>query len=116
MGTSNTVICILGGVLFFAGLCIRLYNYEMRSLNGSAYDDSDEYRERKLRRRANRCVFFGIVFAIVSFAYTQVPTGYTGVLKSMGQINEASLQPGIHFKIPFVQNIDCVKISSRTCW
>lgn len=105
MGTSNTVVCVLGAVLVFTGLCIKLYNHEMKALNGGTYDRDSE---RKLRRRGGRCVFFGCVLAILSFAYTQVPTGYTGVLKSMGQINEASLEPGIHFQIPFVQSIDCV--------
>lgn len=34
-----------------------------------------------------------------------VPTGYTGVRKTFGQISETPVDSGINFKIPFVQSI-----------
>lgn len=49
---------------------------------------------------------------IVAFnSFTVVGPGHTGVVVTLGSVNEGVLQEGIHAKIPFVQ--DVVKIDNR---
>lgn len=52
---------------------------------------------------AGVCVVLLIVTGLSSFKI--VPTGYTGVKTTFGQISQKAVSPGITFKIPFVQNI-----------
>lgn len=54
-------------------------------------------------------VVFALVIAINCF--TIVDAGHTGVVVTLGRVNEGVLQEGIHFKAPFVQNV--VKIDNR---
>jgi len=48
---------------------------------------------------------------IICSAITTVPAGHTGVILTMGKVNERMLGEGLHFKIPFVQ--DVVKINNQ---
>ena len=61
-------------------------------------------------------LIIGIVIAIVAIVvisgcFTVVPAGHTGVIVTLGKVNEGVLQEGIHIKAPFVQEI--VKIDNR---
>lgn len=54
----------------------------------------------------------GVVFiAITIFAsITTVPTGYVGVKTRFGQVQDDTIQEGLNFKLPFIENIakvDC---------
>lgn len=51
------------------------------------------------------------VLIILLNSFTVVQAGHTGVVVTMGSVNEGVLQEGIHFKVPFVQNV--VKIDNR---
>ncbi len=53
------------------------------------------------------------ILAIVVLAncFTVVSAGHTGVVVTLGKVNEGVLQEGLHFKAPFVQQI--VKIDNR---
>lgn len=51
-------------------------------------------------------VLFLLITVLSSF--TIVPTGYTGVRTTFGQIDERVVEPGITFKIPYVQSIQKV--------
>lgn len=46
-----------------------------------------------------------IVFALVASSITFIPTGYSGVRVTFGQIDETPAHEGLNFKIPFVQSI-----------
>lgn len=48
---------------------------------------------------------------ILANCFTIVDAGHTGVVVTLGKVNEGVLQEGIHFKAPFVQKI--VKIDNR---
>lgn len=50
----------------------------------------------------------GVVLMLASSTFTIIPTGYTGVKTTFGQINTATLQAGIHFKVPLAQSIEMV--------
>ena len=51
------------------------------------------------------------VLVILLNSFTVVQAGHTGVVVTMGSVNEGVLQEGIHAKLPFVQNV--VKIDNR---
>lgn len=51
-----------------------------------------------------------VVFVLFN-CFTVVEAGHTGVVVTLGKVNEGVLQEGLHFKAPFVQQI--VKIDNR---
>ena len=59
--------------------------------------------------RIGRCILISIlaIFLIITFflSWTIVPTGYTGVRSTFGQISEDAACSGFNWKIPYVQNI-----------
>ncbi len=48
---------------------------------------------------------------IIANCFTIVDAGHTGVVVTLGKVNEGVLQEGLHFKAPFVQKV--VKIDNR---
>ena len=50
----------------------------------------------------------GVIMFVLSFSFVIIPTGYTGVRTTFGQIDQVSVQNGFNFKIPFVQSINLV--------
>ena len=50
----------------------------------------------------------GVVLIILSSSFTIIPTGYTGVRSTFGQIDKNVVSNGFNFKIPFVQSIEQV--------
>ena len=46
-----------------------------------------------------------LVIIIAVSSITFIPTGYTGVKITFGQIDETPAAAGLNFKIPFVQSI-----------
>ena len=57
-------------------------------------------------------VIIVLVVAVLGFnSFTIVKAGHTGVVTTFGKVNEGVLQEGIHFKLPFVQ--DVVMIDNR---
>lgn len=58
-------------------------------------------------------VCIAVLFAIIvaSNAFTIVDAGHTGVVVTLGKVNEGVLQEGMHLKVPFVQKV--VKIDNR---
>jgi len=81
----NFMIAILGFVLFGLGFWIKL-----RCLNKSM---------------GLGVSLIGLVLFILSQAIVVIPTGYTGVKTTFGQIDEVTIQNGANFKIPFIQSI-----------
>lgn len=53
-------------------------------------------------------IITGIVFSLLSASFTIIPTGYTGVRTTFGQIDDSTVQNGFNWSIPFVQSIATV--------
>lgn len=53
-------------------------------------------------------VVIGMVLSLLSASFTIIPTGYTGVRTTFGQIDDSTVQNGFNWKIPFVQSIATV--------
>lgn len=50
----------------------------------------------------------GLVTIVAGNSFVVIPTGYSGVRSTFGQIDEVALQNGFNWKIPFVQSIEKV--------
>ena len=64
----------------------------------------------KLRIGRVIACFVLVLFVLITIlsSFTIVPTGYTGVRTTFGQIDNRVVEPGITFKIPYVQSIQKV--------
>lgn len=64
---------------------------------------------------AKKLIIAGVVVAIIAVvllaSITIVPAGHTGVVVTLGKVNENVLSEGLHFKAPLVQNV--VKMSNQ---
>ncbi len=56
-------------------------------------------------------IVLALVLAIGLSSFAVVPAGHTGVVVTMGRVSDNVLQEGVHFKLPFVQEI--VQIDNR---
>ena len=69
-----------------------------------------------MRRFINKKVILAVVAVILVIliavsCLTIVPPGHTGVAVTLGRVEEGVLQEGLHFKLPFIQNV--VMIDNR---
>lgn len=71
--------------------------------------------KNKINRVIKKTIIPVIVFLVVLIVglncFTVVEAGHTGVVVTLGAVNEGVLQEGMHAKIPFVQEV--VKIDNR---
>lgn len=95
----NVLFIILAAVVFAAGVVLVCINAHRR-----AYDD--EPIGGKLLTRV--LIVVGVLLFIISCSFTIIPTGYTGVRSTFGQIDSSTVEPGFNWKVPFVQNIATV--------
>ncbi len=68
-----------------------------------------------MNKKIRNLIIYGVVavFVLITVisSVTIVDAGHTGVVVTLGRVNEAVLQEGMHLKIPFVQQV--VKIDNR---
>lgn len=70
----------------------------------------------KISFKMSKRIILGVLVALVLIvtalsSFTVVEAGHTGVVVTLGKVNEGVLQEGIHAKIPFIQQV--VKIDNR---
>jgi regulator of protease activity HflC (stomatin/prohibitin superfamily) len=69
----------------------------------------------KTQKIAKKAIIAAVIvilaIVIIGSCFTIVDAGHTGVVVTLGKVNEGVLQEGLHFKIPFVQQV--VKIDNR---
>lgn len=92
-------LSILGVIFVIAGT--------VASLIIPAQMESDE-SSAKAKKCCNVFVVIGIIVMLISQSFKIIPTGYTGVRSTFGQISEETVQNGFNWKIPFVQKIETV--------
>lgn len=58
----------------------------------------------------SKILFAAVIIAVAVFSnsFKIIPTGYTGVKATFGQIDNSVMQSGLNFKIPFIQMISTV--------
>lgn len=62
----------------------------------------------KIKGYGKWALVVGIVVLLTGTSFKIIPTGYTGVRTTFGQIDGATVQNGFNLKIPFVQSIKLV--------
>lgn len=65
----------------------------------------------KLKKIVSVALVVVLALLVLSNCFTIVDAGHTGVVVTLGRVNEGVLQEGIHVKAPFVQQV--VKIDNR---
>lgn len=110
------LIIIIFAVIAFAIAAaiygLRAYKYNEKY---EKWEESNKYHEEKTDKPVFKFpkatipfVILGIGLIIMTECFTIIPTGYTGVLTTFGQIESSSLMPGLHWKTPIAQTISTV--------
>ena len=63
---------------------------------------------KKSKRIMPACIIIGVAVFVVGCCFTIVPTGYTGVRTTFGQVSKNVVPQGFNLKVPFVQTIELV--------
>ena len=50
----------------------------------------------------------GLILTMFGFSFTILPTGYTGVRVTFGQVSNSNISAGFNWKVPFVQSIKLI--------
>lgn len=97
----SIILTIIGIVLFFGGIIAwcSLKQYEIEE-NGN--------EKAKFPKGFVVVVLVGLIVFGVGNSLVIIPTGYTGVKSTFGQIDETTIQNGANWKIPFIQKIEKV--------
>jgi len=66
---------------------------------------------KKIRNIVIVAVAILLAVVVVANCFTIVDAGHTGVVVTLGKVNEGVLQEGMHLKAPFVQRV--IKIDNR---
>ena len=64
--------------------------------------------EKDGKHYAHPMIIGGLILLVFSQSFAIIPTGYTGVRITFGQIDNRTVQNGFNWKIPFVQSINQV--------
>ncbi|MBO4494391.1 MAG: hypothetical protein J5752_00870 [Clostridiales bacterium] len=95
----NTILRVLGAALILIAIVII-------AKKSVSLPSSMDVKKKPLKKTT----IFGLIGAgvlclIASLAFTIIPTGYTGVRVTFGQVEERTLNNGINFQIPLIQEI-----------
>lgn len=91
----NIVLLVIGVVAAILGIIIRVLT-----------KDTDYEKDGK--HYAHPMIIGGLILLVFSQSFAIIPTGYTGVRITFGQIDNGTVQNGFNWKIPFVQSINQV--------
>ena len=91
----NIVLLVIGVVAAILGIIIRVLT-----------KDTDYEKDGK--HYAHPMIIGGLILLVFSQSFAIIPTGYTGVRITFGQIDNHTVQNGFNWKIPFVQSINQV--------
>ena len=94
----NAFLYIVGTLVVIAGIALGLY----RACEADEKGTKAHYGIPVLLGVA------GIIVILIGNALVIIPTGYTGVKSTFGQIENVSIQNGANWKLPFVQKIEKV--------
>lgn len=53
-------------------------------------------------------ILIGVFMIVLSSSFTIIPTGYSGVRTTFGQVDNVTVQNGFNWKLPFIQDIELV--------
>lgn len=113
------ILLLIAGIVFMAINCYR-YNSEKeeairdlrrRKSYGEEVTEEDVKKvlpSRKSNKLSIIMLVTSILLIIIANSFTIIPTGYTGVRTTFGQVDETIVPKGFNLKTPFVQSINLV--------
>ena len=99
----NTILRVLGFALVLGG--IILLGWKSFQNTGTVPQGVPAAKKKSFKKPALILVLLGALSIIASLAFTIIPTGYTGVRVTFGQVEQRTLNNGINFQIPLIQEI-----------
>lgn len=63
---------------------------------------------QKTKKIVGLSLIAALIILVGALSFVVVPAGSTGVVVSLGKVNENVLQEGFHLKIPFVQRVEII--------
>ena len=98
----NVFLIVIGMLAVVAGIFAPLVLQERADKHRRRYGEEPA----KINKGFWRLIMIvGIVMIILGNSFEIIPTGYTGVRTTFGQISQETVPNGLCFKIPFVQDI-----------
>lgn len=97
----NVFLIILGLVSVIGGIVLACYWAYQKS-------EYDAKTPKKAKLTTTLCIVLGLCVFVFGFCFKIVPTGYTGVRTTFGQVSEEVVPQGFNLKIPFAQKIELV--------
>lgn len=95
----NVLLLILGIIVFIGSIALILFNKYRKSEGDNPIGSNKGFAAM---------IVLGVLLFVASFSFTIVPTGYTGVRSTFGQIDSSTVQSGFTWQIPFAQSIATV--------
>ena len=97
----NIMLIILGVLATFAGIVVPMI-LQYNAVSNCRYDE----KPKTVKMTAwIALLLVGIAMFMLGHSFEIIPTGYTGVRTTFGQISNETVPNGLCFKIPFVQDI-----------
>lgn len=84
----NIIISIVGVVACITGIFLLIEDFE--------------------KNVGTALIPIGLILTIFGFSFTILPTGYTGVRVTFGQVSNSNVSAGFNWKVPFVQSIKLI--------
>lgn len=94
------LLCISVALIIFAVVIIIISAYQK-----SEYSNEIPKIYHKLKKYA---LILAVILGLFNLSTTIVPTGYTGVRTTFGQVSSDTITTGFNWKIPLVQQIELV--------
>lgn len=115
----NIVLSVIGCLAIFAGCIIPVIlkireenNRSRRSYGSYGTSDNDEpavtMKKKPFLNIWTLLIVIGIAAMILGNSFEIIPTGYTGVRTTFGQVDSHTVPNGFCWKIPFAQDIKTV--------
>ena len=95
----NAIFVVLGLILIGGGIFFMIRNSTKK---GKVMNAANPPKKSK---GGLVFILFGIVSILFSMSFTIIPTGYTGVRVTFGQVEKRTLNNGFNFHAPFIQEI-----------
>ena len=102
----KVILSVIAGVLFAASIIIP------RRINASRLERADYHGDDVFVPVKKSFTVAGIILALLLLVFVNsfviIPTGYTGVRTTFGQIDQQPVQNGFNWKLPFIQSVEKV--------
>lgn len=98
---------VIKTILFVASIALFIMGLVAMSIKPDEWDDDAKKFKSYAKTFIKSGVSLFIVFVLLC-SFVIIPTGYTGVRTTFGQIDSVTVRNGFNWKIPFIQSIQKV--------